>query len=134
MGMQRTVGIAASALILLLAGCNGGSSGLGESADCIGLTFEFTKTKQPAAAVAASDAVCLPKNWGEGEVATDFAEQDGTAWLASGDCTMFTARVWRTGDDGEVWQQTGRLGTGSTAARARRWSCPSRTRTARRSR
>jgi hypothetical protein len=56
--------------------------------------------------------MCLPKGWADGEVAADFAVRDGTAWLASGDCTMFTARVSRSEDDGEVWEQTGRLGTG----------------------
>ena len=113
MDMRLAVGSGASTLMLLLAGCTNGSSGLGESADCIGLTFELTKAEQPAAGLAGvRGGMCLPKEWAEGEVVTDFAKQDGTVWLASGDCTMFTARVWRSEDDGEVWQETGRLGTG----------------------
>ena len=110
MVMRRALGTGGSVLTLLLAGCTGSSSGLGPSADCMALTPELTKTKRPAAAVAASEGMCLPKEWSEDEVAADFAEEDGTAWLVSGDCVMATGRVGRSEDGGEAWEETGRRG------------------------
>lgn len=110
MGMRPGLGIGGGVLVLLLAGCTGGGSGLGPSADCKALTPELVKTKRPAASVAASEGMCLPKDWSQDEVAADFAEQDGTAWLVSGDCVMATGRVWRSEDGGESWDETGRLG------------------------
>ena len=112
MGMRRALGIGGSVLTLVLAGCTGSSSGLGPSADCMALTPELTKTKRPAAAAAASEGMCRPKDWTESEVAADFEVEDGTVWLASGDCVMFGGRVWRSEDDGQLWEETGRLGTG----------------------
>lgn len=100
-----------TALVVLpaLGACTSSST---DSADCTALTPELIRTERPAADVTASEGMCRPQDWTEDEVAADLLDEDGTTWLASGDCVMGLARVWRSEDGGEVWQETGRLGVG----------------------